>query len=117
MISFEMEDLIGVLQGLKPYFIAIAIILLAAIVITVLVKKQPKALKSFIRKGTWLAALAGIAVTVNMICFGPMSTLISLATGSGQVTEETTKEADFYIRNVKIELGDTLTEWTPYPGE
>ena len=30
---------------------------------------------------------------------------------------ETTKEADFYIRNVKIELGDTLTEWTPYPGE
>ena len=24
---------------------------------------------------------------------------------------------DFYIRNVKIELGDTLTEWTPYPGE
>ena len=103
MISFEMEDLIGVLQGLKPYFIAIAIILLAAIVITVLVKKQPKALKSFIRKGTWLAALAGIAVTVNMICFGPMSTLISLATGSGQVTEETTKEAEETALNVARE--------------
>ena len=30
MISFEMEDLIGVLQGLKPYFIAIAALLIAS---------------------------------------------------------------------------------------
>lgn len=40
MISFEMEDLIGVLQGLKPYFIAIAALLIAAIVITVAVGKK-----------------------------------------------------------------------------
>ena len=103
MISFEMEDLIGVLQGLKPYFTAIAVMLLAAILITVLVKKKPKAQRGFIRKGTWLAALAGIAVTVNMICFGPMSTLISLASGSGQVTEETTKEAEEIALNVARE--------------
>lgn len=31
MISFEMEDLIGVLQGLKPYFIAIDAVLAAAL--------------------------------------------------------------------------------------
>ena len=94
MISFEMEDLIGVLQGLKPYLIAMAVMLVAAIVISVAVNKQPKALKSLIRKGSWLAALAGISITVNMICFGPMETLLTLATGSGQVTEETTATAE-----------------------
>ena len=93
MISFEMEDLIGVLQGLKPYFIAIAALLIAAIVITVAVGKKEKKLRSLIRKESWIAAIAGIAIVVNMICFGPMNTLITLATGSGQVTEQTTAEA------------------------
>ena len=34
MISFEMEDLIGVLQGLTPYLVAIGLFIVAAIVIT-----------------------------------------------------------------------------------
>ena len=44
-----------------------------------------------------------IALLANLICFGPMSTLISLATGSGQVTEETTKEAEETALNVARE--------------
>ena len=66
MISFEMEDLIGVLQGLKPYFIAIGVLLLAAIIITVAVGKKEKKLKSLIRKESWIAAVAGIAIVVNI---------------------------------------------------
>jgi beta-glucosidase len=88
-----MEDLIGVLQGLKPYFIAMAIMLILAIFITVAVRGREKKLKALIRKETWICAIAGIAVVVNMICFGPMNTLITLATGSGQVTDATTEEA------------------------
>ena len=93
MISFEMEDLIGVLQGLKPYFIVMAVLLILAIFITAAVKGKEKKLKALIRKETWICAVAGIAVVVNMICFGPMNTLITLATGSGQVTDATTEEA------------------------
>ena len=103
MISFEMEDLIGVLQGLKPYLIAIAVFLIAAIVITVAVKGMAKPKKALIRKGSWLAALAAIAITVNMICFGPMSTLITLATGSGQVSEGTTAEASAVAQQIAEE--------------
>ena len=93
MISFEMEDLIGVLTGLTPYFIAICAALVLALIVTIAVGKQKKPLRSLIRKEAWIAALLAIIVTVNMICFGPMSTLISLATGSGSVSEATTKEA------------------------
>ena len=62
MISFEMEDLIGVLQGLVPYFIAIAVALVAAIAVTVAVKKLPQAKKKFIRGESWMAALLVIDV-------------------------------------------------------
>ena len=93
MISFEMEDLIGVLQGLTPYFIAIGAALMLAIAITIAVRKKDKPLRSLIRKESWIAAILAIVVIINAICFGPMSTLISLATGSGSVSEETTAEA------------------------
>ena len=103
MISFEMEDLIGVLQGLTPYFIGMGIALLAAILITVLVGRQAKAKRAFIRKEAWLAALLAICVIVNLICFGPMNALISLATGSGQVTQETTDEATAVAQQIAEE--------------
>ena len=78
MISFEMEDLIGVLQGLTPYFVAIAIALIAAVAITVAVKKLPQAKKKFIRGETWMAALLAIVIIINLICTGPMSALLNL---------------------------------------
>ena len=93
MISFEMEDLIGVLKGLTPHFIAIGVILLAVIAICVAVRKLPKAKKSFLRGESVLAGLLALVIVLNLICFGPMAALISLATGSGQVTAETTAEA------------------------
>ena len=109
MISFEMEDLIGVLQGLTPYLVAIGLFIVAAIVITIAVKNKPKAQRSFIRKASWLGALAAVAVVVNLICFGPMSTLISLVAGCGQVTQETTDEASAVALNI-AEEGFVLLE-------
>ena len=96
MISFEMEDLIGVLQGLTPYFIAIGVALVAAIAISIAVKKLPKAKKKFIRGETWMAALLAIVLVVNLICFGPMSALLNLVGAAPTptvVSEELAKQA------------------------
>lgn len=109
MISFEIEDLIGVLQGLTPYLAAIGLLIVAAIAVSIAVKGQPREKRSFTCKVTWLGALAGIAVVINLICFGPMSTLITLVTGSGQVSEETTGEASAVARAI-AEEGFVLLE-------
>ena len=96
MISFEMEDLIGVLQGLVPYFIAIGVALVAAIAVTIAVKKLPKAKKKFIRGETWMAALLAIVLVANLICTGPMSALLNLVGAAPTptvVSEELAKEA------------------------
>ncbi len=86
MISFEMEDLIGVLQGLVPYFIVIGLAIIAAIAITVAVKKLPAAKKRFIRGESWMAALLAVLVTANAVCLGPMSALLNLVGSGGTPT-------------------------------
>ena len=93
MISFEMEDLIGVLQGLTPYFIAIGVALIAAIAATVLVKKLPKEKKSFLRGETCLAFVLVFCIVMNLICLGPMSALLSLVGGGSSETPTVVSEA------------------------
>ncbi len=96
MISFEMEDLIGVLQGLIPYFIAIGAAIIAAVIISAAVKKLPQAKKKFIRGETWMAALLVIALVANLICTGPMSALLNLVGSTPTptvVSEELAEEA------------------------
>ena len=112
MISFEMEDLIGVLQGLVPYFIAITAALVAAIAVTVAVKKLPKARKQFSRGESWLAALLVIVIVANLICLGPMSALLSLVGGGTTpttISESLTREAEAVATQI-AEEGFVLLE-------
>jgi beta-glucosidase len=93
MLAINMSDVISVLNSCKSYIIAIVVILVAAIIITVAVKGMTKPKKKLTRSMTWLAALLAVTITVNMICFGPMNSMISLATGNGTITEETSDKA------------------------
>ena len=50
--------------------------------------------KRFLIRGeAAIAMVLAVVVCVNMICFGPMSTLIGLATGNGTLSDETNEEA------------------------
>lgn len=93
MLSINMTDVVNVLNSCKPYLIFIGVVLVLAVIVTVYVKKMQQAKRKLARSMTWLCVLLSVAVTVNMICFGPMSTMISLATGNGTITEETTAAA------------------------
>ena len=94
MVTFEIDDLIGVLKGLSPYLIGVLIILILATIITMGVKKKKKPTRKLIRSLTWLVTFAGVIIIINGIIFGPMSTLITLATDSTQkVSVATTNKA------------------------
>ncbi len=94
MIGIEMADVIGVLQTCQNYLIALGVIILAAVIVIVAVRKLPKQKKRLIRGEAVVAMLLGIIVVVNSIVFGPMYTLVSLSMGSGTVSEETTASAE-----------------------
>ena len=93
MISVEMEDVLAVLQLCKPYIIGISAALVIGIVIMIACRRMSKDKRFLIRGEAAIAMVLAVAVCVNMICFGPMATLIGLATGNGTLSDETNEEA------------------------
>lgn len=103
MIGIEMADVIGVLQTCQNYLIALGVIILAAVIVMIAVRKMPKPKKRLIRGESLMAMLLGIVVVANAIVFGPMYTLVSLSMGSGTVSEETTAEAEVVAEQIAEE--------------
>lgn len=93
MISVEMEDVLAVLQLCKPYIIGIIAALVIGIVIMIACRRMSRDKRFLIRGEAAIAMVLAVVVCVNMICFGPMATLIGLATGNGTLSDETNEEA------------------------
>ena len=93
MISVEMEDVLAVLQLCKPYIIGMIAAVIIGIGVMIACRKMSRGRRFFVRGNAVIAMLLVIIVCVNMICFGPMSTLIGLATGNGTVSDATNEES------------------------
>ena len=93
MISVEMEDVLAVLQLCKTYIIGIIAALVIGIVIMIACRRMSRGKRFLIRGEAAIAMALAVVVCVNMICFGPMATLIGLATGNGTLSDETNEEA------------------------
>ena len=93
MISVEMEDVLAVLQLCKPYIIGIIAALVIGIVIMIACRRMSREKRFLIRGEAAIAMVLAVVVCVNMICFGPMATLIGLATGNGTLSDETNEKA------------------------
>ena len=66
-------------------------------------------LKALVRKEAGIALLLALIITVNLICFGPMFTVINLAMGGGSITEESMREA-YEVNTELVSEGVTLLE-------
>ncbi len=103
MLEINMADVVNVLNTCKPYLIAVAVVLILALIVIVAVHKVDKAKRKLIRSEAGIAILLTVVIVVNMICFGPMSNLISLATGNGTISEETSAEATELVKEIAEE--------------
>ena len=87
MIDINMSDVISVIESCRWYLIALAVILVIAIITSIVCRKANIVLRGLIRKEAAIVAIAAIAVIANLICFGPMSTLLTLSLGgSGTIS-------------------------------
>lgn len=93
MLSINMEDVYKVLNLCAPYLIALGVVIALALVVIIACVKMKKAQKYMIRSQAVIAMFLALIVILNMVCFGPMNTLISLATGSGSISDESNAQA------------------------
>lgn len=93
MLAINMDDVIKVLDSCKPYLIFFGVVFVLGIIVMIAAGKMAESKRKLIRSQSVIAILLALVVTVNMICFIPMSSMISLATGSGAISEETSNAA------------------------
>lgn len=109
MLSINMDDVLNVISSIRPYLIAIGIIVALAVACMVAVMKMKKPVKRLVRGTSLIAMIIGIVVCVNMICTGPMSTMLDLVSGSGTITKETSDETTVLAKQI-AEEGIVLLE-------
>lgn len=93
MLAINMDDVMNVLNSCKPYLIGFGVVLVIAVVIMIACRRLERTKKRFIRGEAGIAILLALVIVVNLICFGPMSSMISLATGNGTIHEKTSDAA------------------------
>ena len=93
MLVINMDDVLNVLNTVAPYLIGFAVVLVLAIIVMIACQKLGKTKKYLIRSQAGLAILLAFGIVANLVAFGPMSTMISLATGGGTISEESTDAA------------------------
>lgn len=93
MLQINIDDVMKIVNLCVPYLIGFVIVMAAAVTAMAACKNKKSAVKYLIRRQGLTAILLALAIAVNMICWGPMSSLISLATGSGTISEETSNQA------------------------
>ena len=109
MLQINIEDVIKVLDSMKSQLIGFGIVLLLALVVIIAAAKLRRPLKALVRKEAGIALLLALVITVNLICFGPMFTVINLAMGGGAITEESMAEA-YEVNTELVSEGVTLLE-------
>ena len=103
MLAINMADVVNVLNTCRPYLIGLAVVLVLALIVVIAVRKMDKAKRKLIRSEAGIAVILAIVVVVNMICWGPMNSMISLATGNGTISEETSAEATDLVEQIAEE--------------
>ena len=101
MLSINMDDVMQVVSNIQNYLIAFGVVL--ALLVMFAVRKMPKAKKKMIRAQSGLAILLALAIVVNLICTGPMSTMLDLVSGEGSISEETSAEATELVNEITQE--------------
>ena len=103
MLSINLDDVMQVLTNIRSYLIAFGVVLALAIIVMVAVRKLPKAKKKMIRAQSGLAILLALTIVINLICTGPMSTMLDLVSGSGTINEETSAKATQLVNEITAE--------------
>ena len=96
-MGVNLDDVADVVNNCIPQLIFFGIVVAAAIIVLIAMavnKKLAKPTKFMVRAQSGLAVLLAFGIMLNLVAFGPMSTMLDLVTGNGTITEESSDEAN-----------------------
>ena len=109
MLAINMDDVMKVLDMIKVHLIVLGVVLVLAIAAMVACGKMSKGKKFLVRSQAALALFLAVVIVANLICTGPMSSMLDLISETSYLTEETTAEATRLVTEM-AEEGIVLLE-------
>lgn len=109
MLSINMDDVMNVLGMIKTHLIVLGVIVVLAVVAIAACGKMAKDKKFLVRTQSGLAIFLAVVIVANLICTGPMSSMLDLVSAKSNLTEETTAEATKLVTEM-AEEGIVLVE-------
>lgn len=103
MLSINMDDVINVINSIKPQLIVLAFAVIAVIIVMAVVRKLDRPLRRLVRGEAIVALLLAVLIIVNSICTGPMSSMLDLVSATSYLQEETTAEATKLVEEIADE--------------
>lgn len=92
-VQVSMEDVYSNVRACTPQIILIAVAIVAALAVSIGVKKQEEEKRSMIRWQSFLAAVLVICVAVNWICLGTEYSLLSQVLADAKALSDETRAA------------------------
>lgn len=103
MLQINWQDVANILDLCIPYLIAFVVVLVLGVVASIACMKLQVPQKYLIRRESALAVLLALAIVVNLICFGPMSTLLTLSSGEGMISDESLRTSEALVEEIADE--------------
>lgn len=100
MLEININDVYSMLETCRAYLIGIGAAVILAVCVILLCSKMERRKRKLIRSQSVIAAILVICVILNMVCVGPVSTLLTLTSEAGTLNDDTTEAA--------IELGEEI---------
>ena len=111
-MGVNLDDVVDVINNCRPQLIFFGVVVLLVILTLIAVafaKKMARHTKFMVRAQAGMAALLAFVLTLNLVAFGPMNTMLDLVTGNGTITQESSDEANALCTEI-AEEGITLLQ-------
>ncbi|MBW3095557.1 glycoside hydrolase family 3 protein [Bifidobacterium sp. 64T4] len=113
MLEINMDDVIAVIQSIRPQLIAIAVALVLGIIVTAAVNRKTvanQAVRKLVHSSSWVVVAVAAIVSVSMMLTGPLNSMITMATATKhELTQKTIDKTNKLAVDIERE-GITLLQ-------
>ena len=113
MLEINMDDVIAVIQSIRPQLIAIAVALVLGVIVTVAINKKTVAnqgVRKLVHSSSWVVVAIAAIVSVTMMLTGPLNSMITMATAEKhELTQKTIDKTNKLAVDIERE-GITLLQ-------
>lgn len=106
MLDINMQDVMNVLNLIYPHLIALGIVVVLTVAAMVLCRKMAKPEKFMVRAQSAGTIVLALVIIVNLMCTGPLSSLLNLVAGRGgssTISAESIAEAEALCEDIADE--------------